>query len=147
MRKSIKLYKRSDINMKKDSYSGRKLKLFRKNAGMTQADLADKANVNINTLAKWERNEQCPSIDNARILAKILNKSLDDFFEDDDEEAEQLHIRVGTESMTYEKDGQKFTVPFDRELSLQILKSMFAGENISIINGNNNNNAGAIISK
>ena len=131
--------------MKKDSYSGRKLKLFRKNAGMTQADLADKANVNINTLAKWERNEQCPSIDNARILAKILNKSLDDFFEDDDEEAEQLHIRVGTESMTYEKDGQKFTVPFDREFAFQIFKSIFAGENISIMNGNNNNNAGSII--
>ena len=54
----------------KDNYSGRKLKLFRKNMGLTQADLADKANVNINTLAKWERNEQCPSIDNARILVR-----------------------------------------------------------------------------
>ena len=132
----------------KDNYSGRKLKFFRKNAGMTQADLADRANVNINTLAKWERNEQCPSVDNARTLARILNKSLDDFFEDD-EENEELKVRVGTETMTYEKDGQKFTVPYDRDVSLQILKSMFTGENISIINSNNNNhnNSGLIITK
>ena len=129
----------------KDSFSGKRIKLFRKSIGLTQAELADKANVNINTLAKWERNAQCPSVDNAKVLAEILGRKIDDFFEKNEEEPEQLKIKVGTETMTYEKDGQKFTVPFNQELSMQILKSMFAGENISIINGNNNSNTGSII--
>ena len=128
-----------------DKFSGRRIKAFRKSVGMTQAELADKADVNINTLAKWERNEQCPSVDNARTIAKILGKKIDDFFDDDEidneEKSEELDFKVGTEFMTFRNGEQEFTVPYDRELSLQILKSMFGGkDSISIINGNNNTN-------
>ena len=148
MRISIKLHERSDSNMG-DKFSGRRIKAFRKSVGMTQAELADKADVNINTLAKWERNEQCPSVDNARTIAKILGKKIDDFFDDDkidneeksEEKSGELNFKVGTEFMTFRNGEQEITVPYDRELSLQILKSMFGGkDNISIINGNNNSN-------
>ena len=111
-------------------FSGQKIKFFRKKIGLTQAELADRISVNINTLAKWERTEQCPSVDNASTLAQALGVSINDFFENEDKEqslkiankhSESLHAQVGTQTMTFRNGEQEFTMPYDRELSLQIL--------------------------
>ncbi len=131
---------------------GEKIKELRKKCGMTQQELAKAIPVSFSTFRRWEKNQHTPDIDEISRLSMILQTPIsyfmnnkENFLEKITESADGAHITVGTQTMTYEKNGEKLTVPYDRELSLQILKSMSAGENISIMNGNNNNNAGSII--
>ena len=123
---------------------GEKIKNLRKKRGMTQQELAKAIPISFSTFRRWEKNIHVPDIEDISRLSVILDVPVSYFIEDKKEE--ELHVSVGTQTMTFRDGDREFTVPFDRELSLQILKSMFAGENISIINGNNNNNAGSIIS-
>jgi len=124
---------------------GEKIKNLRKKRGMTQQELAKAIPISFSTFRRWEKNIHVPDIEDISRLSEILDVPVSYFIEDNKEE--EVHVTVGTQTMTFRDGDREFTVPFDRELSLQILKSMFAGENISIINGNNNNNAGAIITK
>ncbi len=50
---------------------------LRKNAGLTQLDLAHKLNVSHQAISKWERGENLPSIEVFVELSKIYNTSLD----------------------------------------------------------------------
>ena len=50
-----------------------RLKELRKEAGLTQEDLAGKLEVNSKTISKWETGEQQPSDDNIYSLMRILN--------------------------------------------------------------------------
>ena len=122
---------------------GEKIKNLRKKRGMTQQELAQAIPISFSTFRRWEKNIHVPDIEDITRLSVILDVPVSYFIEDKKEE--ELHVSVGTQTMTFRDGDREFTVPFDRELSLQILKSMFTGENISIMNGNNNNNAGSII--
>ena len=48
------------------------LSKFRKKRGLTQADLADKVGVSLNSIARYERGEVTPSASVARLIAEIL---------------------------------------------------------------------------
>lgn len=52
---------------------GKKLKQAREKAGLTQAEVAQKAGVNVNYYAMIERDEKIPSIKRLKLIAKILN--------------------------------------------------------------------------
>lgn len=54
------------------------LKALRKNAKLTQEDVAEKLNVSRQSVAKWELGESLPDIENCILLAKLYNVSLDD---------------------------------------------------------------------
>jgi transcriptional regulator with XRE-family HTH domain len=56
---------------------GRKLQQLRKGAGLSQADLAAKANVSVDSLRHWEQGQVLPRIDAATKLARALGVSLD----------------------------------------------------------------------
>lgn len=56
---------------------GEKLKSARKNAGLTQEQLADKLLVSRQAITKWESDKGMPDIDNLRYLSKLLGVSID----------------------------------------------------------------------
>lgn len=58
--------------------TGSVLKEARLKAGLTQLELAEKAGVHINTYARIERDEQEPTFDTVKRLAKALDIKLED---------------------------------------------------------------------
>ena len=51
---------------------------LRKLKNMTQEDIADKVGVSRQAVAKWESGETIPDLEKARLLAGVLEVSLDD---------------------------------------------------------------------
>lgn len=57
---------------------------FRKNAGITQAELAEKINYSDKAVSKWERAESTPDILVLKDIADVFNVKVDDFFHEED---------------------------------------------------------------
>ena len=51
---------------------------MRKLHGMTQENLAEKVGVSRQAVAKWESGESLPDLEKSKLLAKVLNVSLDE---------------------------------------------------------------------
>lgn len=58
--------------------TGTVLKEARLKMGLTQVELADKSGVHVNTYARIERDEQEPTFDTVKKLARALNLNLED---------------------------------------------------------------------
>lgn len=78
-------------------FSGRRLAERRLAAGMSQSELARKAQMREQQINRWERGKNVPSADAVAVLARALDVGLDDLFEsspdgdaEDDEEADLL---------------------------------------------------------
>ena len=71
---------------------GEKIKEARKQAGLSQEQLAEKMNVSRSAVAKWETDKGLPDIDNLRYLSKLLSVSVD-YLIDDGEEVDSLVLR------------------------------------------------------
>lgn len=56
-----------------------KLKRARKNAGLTQEQLAEKLLVSRQAITKWESEKGLPDIENLKLLSQVLGISMDDF--------------------------------------------------------------------
>mgnify|MGYP003373678542 FL=1 len=56
------------------------LKLARLRCGFTQQDMSDRLNINRTTYTKWETDKSEPSIENIKMLVKILEISYDYLF-------------------------------------------------------------------
>lgn len=56
-----------------------KLKRARKNAGLTQEQLAEKLLVSRQAITKWESEKGLPDIENLKLLSQVLCISMDDF--------------------------------------------------------------------
>ena len=61
---------------------GSKIKNARKAAGLTQEQLAEKLAVSRQAITKWESDKGIPDISNIKMLAKILNVSIDYLLDD-----------------------------------------------------------------
>jgi DNA-binding XRE family transcriptional regulator len=59
-----------------------KIKQFREKLGISQAALSKKLDVSQSTVAMWETGENVPKTNTLPELAKALNCSIDDLFED-----------------------------------------------------------------
>ena len=57
---------------------GQFLSILRKNAGMTQKDLAEKLNVSDKAISRWERDENAPDINLLPIIADIFGVTCDE---------------------------------------------------------------------
>lgn len=66
-----------EANNKAKITLGEKLKLARKNAGLTQEQLAGKLLVSRQAIAKWEADRGMPDIENLKRLSKLLDISID----------------------------------------------------------------------
>lgn len=69
---------------------GEKIKTARRNAGMTQEQLAVKLMVSRQAITKWESGKGMPDIENLKQLSKLLNVTIDYLL--DDEESIDLSV-------------------------------------------------------
>ena len=71
---------------------GEKIREARRKCGFSQEQLADKMAVSRSAVAKWETDKGLPDVGNLKILARLLNVSVD-YLLDETEEAEDSVIR------------------------------------------------------
>lgn len=71
---------------------GEKIREARKQAGLTQEQLAEKISVSRPAVAKWETDKGLPDVENLKALAGLLNVSVD-YLLDDQEEKELSEIK------------------------------------------------------
>ena len=82
-----------------------KLKEARKNAGLTQIELAEKLSVSRQAITKWETGKGIPDVDNLRMISRVLNVSID-FLLDDEEVLDKTVIKEQINLDDYVKEGQ-----------------------------------------
>lgn len=63
---------------------GEKLKDARKEAGLTQEQFAEKMSVSRSAIAKWETDKGMPDVNNLKVMAQLLNVSLDYLLDEDE---------------------------------------------------------------
>lgn len=71
---------------------GEKIKEARRKCGFSQEQLAEKMSVSRSAIAKWETDKGLPDVGNLKVLARLLNVSVDILL-DDGEAAEDSVIR------------------------------------------------------
>ena len=71
---------------------GEKIREARRKCGLSQEQLAEKLSVSRSAIAKWETDKGLPDVGNLKVLARILNVSVDQLL-DDAEPAEGPVIR------------------------------------------------------
>lgn len=82
-----------------------KLKETRRQAGLSQEQLADKLCVSRQAVTKWETGKGMPDIENIRAIAKLLNVSID-YLLDDQESMDNSVIREQITLNDYQKSGK-----------------------------------------
>ena len=71
---------------------GEKIREARRKCGLSQKQLAEKMSVSRSAIAKWETDKGLPDVGNLKVLARLLNVSVDHLL-DETETAEELIIR------------------------------------------------------
>lgn len=77
---------------------GGKLKKARKEAGLTQEQLAEKISVSRSAVAKWETDKGMPDIDNLRLISELVGVSIDYLLD----EQERISFNETRESVNLE---------------------------------------------
>ena len=85
---------------------GEKLKEARKQAGLSQEELAIKIGVSRSAIAKWESNNGLPDIDNLKIISKLLNVSID-YLVNDNESIDEFIMKEPYNLSDYGKGIKK----------------------------------------
>lgn len=76
-----------------DAFKGHKLRLIRKQRGLTMRELAEKADVSVGQISQIERGQVVPTLVLFWKLCKVLEIPLDFFFEEDSVEQEKVVVR------------------------------------------------------
>ena len=84
---------------------GEKLKEARKEAGLSQEQLAEKLSVSRSAVAKWETDNGLPDVANLKVMASLLNTSID-YLLDEDEKICFQETREAIELANYAKNGK-----------------------------------------
>lgn len=71
---------------------GEKIRVARKKCGLSQEQLAEKMSVSRSAVAKWETDKGLPDVGNLKMLARLLNVSVDSLL-DEEEVIDELVIR------------------------------------------------------
>lgn len=84
---------------------GEKLKEARKEAGLSQEQFAEKMSVSRSAIAKWETDKGMPDVNNLKVMAQLLNVSVD-YLLDEDEKISFNEIKEAINLDEYEKTGK-----------------------------------------
>lgn len=84
---------------------GEKLRDARKEAGLSQEQLAEKMSVSRSAIAKWETDKGMPDVNNLKTIAKLLNVSVD-YLLDDEEKISFNEMKEAINLDDYEKTGK-----------------------------------------
>jgi len=92
---------------------------YRKKAGLSQEELAEKIGVSRQAVSKWERSEASPDTDNLVELSKIYGVSLDEMLglqtaktEESPLEQDEVHVSFKDGIHVNSKDGDKVNISF-----------------------------------
>ena len=92
---------------------------YRKKAGFSQEELAEKIGVSRQAVSKWERSEVSPDTDNLVMLAEIYGVSLDEMLglkssaeEETLPEKDEVHVSLKDGIHVHSKEGDKVDVSF-----------------------------------
>lgn len=86
---------------------------YRKKAGLSQEELADKLGISRQAVSKWERGEASPDTDNLIALSKIYGVSLDDLLFADPKEKEEKPKENGEGLYIEDDDGSRVEISKD----------------------------------
>ena len=107
---------------------GEKIKNARTENGLTQEELANKMMVSRQAITKWESDKGIPDVSNLKLLAQLLNVSVD-YLLDDGAEIDINVIRETIDLSKYGKSqntlhffGDGKPVPYDRIANLHSFK-------------------------
>ena len=84
---------------------GKKLSSLRKQANLTQTDLAEKLNVSRQAVTKWENGSGLPDLDNIKKISSIFNVSVDELL---DYKIENIKLEPDLTKETIDKENSKF---------------------------------------
>ena len=84
---------------------GKKLAFLRKQANLTQNELAKKINVSRQAISKWESGIGLPDIDNINKIANIFNVKIDELL---DYKIEEIKFELDTAEEVIDKENSKF---------------------------------------
>lgn len=90
---------------------GEKIKEARKQAGLTQAQMAEKLNVSRQAITKWEADAGLPDIENIKRISHLLSVSID-YLLDDSGQIHKIIFREAIDLNMY--DGKRKKVKKDR---------------------------------
>lgn len=65
---------------------GEKIRAARRKCGLSQEQLAEKMSVSRSAIAKWETDKGLPDVGNLKVLARLLNVSVDHLLDDEGSE-------------------------------------------------------------
>ncbi len=83
---------------------GDKLSSLRKQANLTQSDIANKLNVSRQAVNKWEKGSCLPDIDNIQKLSSIFNVSIDELL---DYKIENISLELNTKEELINRENSK----------------------------------------
>ena len=83
---------------------GEKLKKARKEAGLSQEQFAEKMSVSRSAIAKWESDKGMPDVNNLKVLAQLLDVSVD-YLLDEDEKLSFNETKEAIDLDLYERTG------------------------------------------
>ena len=84
---------------------GEKLKEARKEAKLSQEEFAEKIGVSRSAIAKWESDRGMPDVENLKVIASLLNISID-YLLDDDNRISFNETREAIDLDSYMKTGK-----------------------------------------
>ena len=84
---------------------GEKLKDARKEAGLSQEQLAQKLSVSRSAVAKWESDKGMPDVNNLKAMAQLLNISVD-YLLDEDEKLSFNETKEAIDLDSFEVSGK-----------------------------------------
>lgn len=73
---------------------GERIRTLRKNAGLTQEELAEKANVSVNFIGNAERGESAASVKTLRRIVKAVGVNLKELFDFPDEDVNEMKDEI-----------------------------------------------------
>ena len=85
---------------------GEKIREARRKCGLSQEQLAEKMSVSRSAIAKWETDKGLPDVGNLKVLARILNVSVDHLL-DEAEVGDELVIREPYKLAAYGRGCKK----------------------------------------
>lgn len=81
---------------------------FRKNAGLSQEDVAEKLDVTRQTVSKWETGQSSPDLDKVLPLCELYNITPDELLRGEEARSEESNDKADTESkINYEENRKK----------------------------------------
>lgn len=81
---------------------------YRKNAGFSQEELAEKIGVSRQAVSKWERAEASPDTDNLILLAKIYGVTLDDLLNKDPGFVEEKEEEKSAQEESSDEENEEY---------------------------------------